>query len=164
MPPLASRVSPRLGRSPASRAQLDALTKSQLPKVHSHLERHQVHVSMYSTQWFFTCFAYNFPMEVVLRVWDIMLNEGVKILFRVALFMLKHVQAALLRADDFTAVVEVLKRVHEDEVLADADRFISSALSVGISRREIERLSKAFDKAMQKEAEDAARRGNSQKK
>jgi len=33
---------------------------------------------LFATQWFFSIFAYDFPMELVLRIYDVFLNEGVK--------------------------------------------------------------------------------------
>ena len=41
-------------------------------------------------QWFITIFTYNFPFSVVVRIWDCFLLEGWKVVFRVALGLLKH--------------------------------------------------------------------------
>lgn len=40
-------------------------------------------------QWFMTLFTYNFPFAVVVRIWDAVLSEGWKVIFRVALALLK---------------------------------------------------------------------------
>jgi len=44
---------------------------------------------MYASQWFLTMFAIYFPIEIVVNLWDIMLVEGRKTIFRVALAILK---------------------------------------------------------------------------
>lgn len=39
---------------------------------------------MYCSHWFITIFAYTLPFDHLLRVWDIFLLEGIKIVFRCA--------------------------------------------------------------------------------
>ncbi len=41
------------------------------------------------SQWFITIFTYNFPFAAVVRIWDAFLLEGWKVVFRVALSLLK---------------------------------------------------------------------------
>ncbi len=60
-----------------------------LPQVHAHLEQEGVHATMFATQWFVTLFAYSFPFAFVTRIWDIFLHEGWKIIYRVAIALLK---------------------------------------------------------------------------
>jgi hypothetical protein len=38
---------------------------------------------MYASQWFITVFSYSLPFHVVLRIWDIFMLEGLKIVFQV---------------------------------------------------------------------------------
>lgn len=45
-------------------------------------------------------FATSVPSETVARIWDALFNEGPKILFRVALALLKLEEEALLRCDN----------------------------------------------------------------
>ena len=54
----------------------------QVPKVGSHLAEQDVHPTMYCSHWFITIFAYTLPFDHLLRVWDIFLLEGIKIVFR----------------------------------------------------------------------------------
>ena len=44
---------------------------------------------LYMTEWFLCVFARTLPWPSVLRVWDMFMCEGVKVLFRVALVLLK---------------------------------------------------------------------------
>lgn len=66
-----------------------SLQKKYLPKVFCHLMKEEFVPQMYATQWFLTLFAVYFPIEVVVRIWDIYLVEGRKTIFRVALAILK---------------------------------------------------------------------------
>jgi hypothetical protein len=45
---------------------------------------------MFVSQWFITQFTYDFPIEFLVRLWDVYLAEGVKIIFRFAIALLKR--------------------------------------------------------------------------
>ena len=55
---------------------------------------------MYASRWFMTLFADYFPIQVVVRILDIYLMEGRKILFRIALAIFKLLEKELLTAED----------------------------------------------------------------
>ncbi|RHY33691.1 hypothetical protein DYB32_003530 [Aphanomyces invadans] len=63
--------------------------KLYVPKLTDHLAAEGLHPTMYATQWFVTLYSYSFPFEFVTRVWDIYLHEGWKIVYRVAVALLK---------------------------------------------------------------------------
>lgn len=69
--------------------QLKKLMNLHCPKVISHLESLGLDVSIFAAQWFMTLFVYHFPFRGVLRLWDIFLCEGWKIVFRVSITLLK---------------------------------------------------------------------------
>jgi hypothetical protein len=54
-----------------------------------------VDVSMFAVPWFHTLFARNSQLSFVFRLWDIFLNEGISIIFRVALAILRESQGSL---------------------------------------------------------------------
>lgn len=56
----------------------------QMPKLASHMEEEGVLPTMYCSQWFLTLYAYTLPIDHLLRVWDVFLLEGPKVLFRFA--------------------------------------------------------------------------------
>lgn len=68
---------------------LYALLRRVSPTAHRHLKKHKVEPIMYMTEWFMCAFSRSLPWASVLRVWDMFLCEGVKILFRVGLVLLK---------------------------------------------------------------------------
>src|ERR1700730_12183090 len=78
---------------------LDQLIKQRHGKLYKHLNFHGIQGPMYATQWFITLYSYNFPFDIVLRIMDILLHEGTKILFRVALHIIRSLESTLLRSD-----------------------------------------------------------------
>lgn len=58
---------------------LDVLFKKQMPSLHKHFRKCDITSPMYSTSWFLTLFASKLPLELVLRIWDILFAEGFKI-------------------------------------------------------------------------------------
>lgn len=57
----------------------EELLKSHCPKLSKHLIKEGVTPQLYATQWFMTVFSYNMPFDVVLRLWDIVMYEGSKV-------------------------------------------------------------------------------------
>jgi len=76
--------------------QYEKLLKRFVPDVAEHLEREMIVPSMYATQWFITVFTYNFPFDVVVRVWDIFLTEGWPIVHKVAVAIMKKNKKEIL--------------------------------------------------------------------
>ena len=56
----------------------------QMPRLAAHMEEEGVLPTMYCSQWFLTLYAYTLPIDHLLRVWDVFLLEGPKVLFRYA--------------------------------------------------------------------------------
>ena len=61
---------------------------AKLPRLAKHLRQHCVQSELYATRWFVGIFANTLPIESVLRVWDVFLFEGAKILHRVGISLL----------------------------------------------------------------------------
>ncbi|CAI7917098.1 unnamed protein product [Closterium sp. NIES-53] len=89
---------------------LKDLLKKKQPKLASHLDKVGFELSLVTTEWFLCVFAKTFPSETTLRVWDVLFNEGAKVLFRVALALFKINEAELMTAQHLGDVVEVLNR------------------------------------------------------
>ncbi|KAF3696024.1 TBC1 domain family member 10A EBP50-PDX interactor of 64 kDa [Channa argus] len=68
---------------------LFALLRRISPLAFRHLERHKIDPILYMTEWFMCAFSRTLPWASVLRVWDMFLCDGVKIIFRVGLVLLK---------------------------------------------------------------------------
>uniref|UniRef100_A0A3B4BJK0 Rab-GAP TBC domain-containing protein n=1 Tax=Periophthalmus magnuspinnatus TaxID=409849 RepID=A0A3B4BJK0_9GOBI len=68
---------------------LFALLRRVSPISYRHLEKHKIDPVLYMTEWFMCAFSRTLPWASVLRVWDMFLCDGVKIIFRVGLVLLK---------------------------------------------------------------------------
>lgn len=76
--------------------QFEGLTAEHLPRLSAHFARECIHPSMYASQWFITVFSYSLPWDVVLRVWDCFMLEGIKIVFQVGIALLQASEEDLL--------------------------------------------------------------------
>ena len=66
------------------------------PRIGTHFDQENVYPIMFCSHWFNTVFAYSLPFEHLLRVWDVFLFEGWKIVFRVGILLLKSSEQQLL--------------------------------------------------------------------
>ena len=55
--------------------------------------------SMFFTEWFVTLYTRSFPFDLVVRIFDVFFYEGWKVVFRVALALLRIARPALLKCD-----------------------------------------------------------------
>jgi len=58
--------------------QFERLLEDVEPALCYHLHKRGITPSLYATQWFLTLFAYRFPLQLVLRVYDLILSEGLE--------------------------------------------------------------------------------------
>jgi len=128
---------------------LGALVSSKLPRVGRHLAATGTEMSLLATDWFLCLFCTSLPAEVgsgekgwgwragegaaislpaptpffsqtAARVWDVLFVEGPKVLFRVALAVLKRGQRSLLAAPNAGGVMHAARAAAAAEHDADA--------------------------------------------
>ncbi|KAM8861711.1 USP6 N-terminal-like protein [Synchiropus picturatus] len=68
-----------------------------LPKLRKHLEKEQMITGIYTTKWFLQCFIDRTPFTLTLRLWDIYILEGEKVLTAMAYTTLKLHKKRLLK-------------------------------------------------------------------
>lgn len=68
---------------------LFALLKRVSPVAYKHLKKQKMEPILYMTEWFLCVYTRTLPWESILRIWDMFLCEGVKIIFKVGLVLLK---------------------------------------------------------------------------
>ncbi|XP_037069277.1 TBC1 domain family member 10A-like [Pollicipes pollicipes] len=69
---------------------LQGLVKRVSPNVYRHLKKQKVDPALYMVEWFMCIFSRTLPWASVLRVWDMFFCEGVKVLFRVGLVLIRY--------------------------------------------------------------------------
>ncbi|MCO5579246.1 hypothetical protein L7F22_033100 [Adiantum nelumboides] len=85
------------------------LLNKKCPRLAAHLELIGFDVSIVITEWFLCLFAKSLPSETTLRVWDVLFNEGAKVLFRVALALFKMKEEELLVTQQIFDVVSIFQ-------------------------------------------------------
>lgn len=70
-----------------------------LPRVKSHLDKNGMFVSLYTIKWFLQCFLDRVPFSLSLRLWDIYILEGEKLLVAMSYSLLKMHQKQIVRME-----------------------------------------------------------------
>lgn len=99
--------------------QFDRILEDTLPDVHIHLARQGVRSSMYASQWFLTFFAYKFPLQIVQRIFDVTVAEGIESLLRFAVGLICRNANTILKLE-FDQVLSFLKDNIFDYYLAES--------------------------------------------
>ncbi|XP_041935609.1 growth hormone-regulated TBC protein 1-A-like isoform X1 [Alosa sapidissima] len=102
---------------------LGELVKVKVPAVWHLMQQHNVMWTLVVSRWFICLFIDILPVETVLRIWDCLFYEGSKILFRVALTLIRHHQTLLLQAQNLPDVCERFKQITHGEFVEDCHSF-----------------------------------------
>lgn len=89
--------------------QFERLLEDFEPALYCHLHRRQVTPHLYATQWFLTLFAYRFPLQLVLRIYDLILSEGLAAILKFGIVLMQKNAQALLAMNDMVALTSFLK-------------------------------------------------------
>lgn len=109
-------------------------------------ESNNVGPTMYASQWFMTIFSYNFPFEVVVRIWDIFLYEGKKTLFQVALAVLESQQDGLMQ-DSFERILQCLNSAGAN---TSAKELLNVALEIEVKSQTLDELEQRYNELSRK--------------
>ncbi|XP_029024827.1 TBC1 domain family member 10A-like [Betta splendens] len=119
---------------------LHALLRRVSPVAHRHLKKHNVEPTLYMTEWFMCAFSRTLPWASVLRVWDMFLCEGVKILFRVGLVLLKCIlgsQEKLKSCQGFYETIELLRTIKPQYM--QESFLVDEVTELSVSEKDIEK-------------------------
>jgi hypothetical protein len=110
--------------------QFERLLEDQDPALYCHLRRRNVGPQLYATQWFLTLFAYRFPLQLVLRVYDLIFSEGLTAIMKFGLVLMQHNRDTLLGMRDMGHLTTFLKEKLFD-IYIDKTPSASSLLDSG---------------------------------
>ncbi|KAF9230997.1 rab-GTPase-TBC domain-containing protein [Melanogaster broomeanus] len=82
-----------------------------LPKLHTHLTNLSVDLGAICFSWFLSLFTDCLPIETLFRVWDVFLVDGLDVLFRIALGILRNNEQELLQCESISAVYVALENL-----------------------------------------------------
>ena len=90
--------------------QFERLLEDLEPALYCHLNRRGVTPKLYATQWFLTLFAYRFPLQLVMRVYDLVLSEGLEgAILKFGMAVIQRNVQTLLGMQDMLALTNFLK-------------------------------------------------------
>ncbi|XP_039872693.1 USP6 N-terminal-like protein [Simochromis diagramma] len=75
----------------------DQIISKLVPKLKKHLDKEQMSAGIYSTKWFLQCFIDRTPFTLTLRLWDIFILEGERLLTAMSYTILKIHKKRLLK-------------------------------------------------------------------
>ncbi|XP_065890484.1 TBC1 domain family member 10A-like [Dysidea avara] len=137
---------------------LDGLIIHMLPHIHKHFTScddtsQTVDALLYCTEWFMSFFTRALPWSCVLRIWDMFLFEGVKVLFRTALAILQLVFGNSNQRIGCTGFYDITKKLrnlpinitHEDVLIPQLLSFKLTSADLTKEHRRQEKADKEAD-------------------
>ncbi|XP_026772936.3 TBC1 domain family member 10B [Pangasianodon hypophthalmus] len=125
-----------------------SLLRRVCPMAYRHLKKFKIDPILYMTEWFMCIFSRTLPWSCVLRVWDMFFCEGVKIVFRVGLVLLKQMLGSVDKLRELQGMYETMERlrnispdsireeilVHEVTVLPVTEALIERECAVQVKK------------------------------
>uniref|UniRef100_A0A8C6XWF9 Rab GTPase-activating protein 1 n=1 Tax=Naja naja TaxID=35670 RepID=A0A8C6XWF9_NAJNA len=134
--------------------QLERLMQEYLPDLYSHFLDINLEAHMYASQWFLTLFTAKFPLYMVFHIIDLLLCEGISVIFNVALGLLKTTREDLLLTDFEGALkffrVQLPKRYRSEE---NAKKLMELACSMKISQKKLKKYEREYHTMREQQAQ-----------
>ncbi|KAL9955236.1 hypothetical protein ACROYT_G036529 [Oculina patagonica] len=107
---LAGYFNDSLGKIQRHAAVFERLMRQRRAKLYKHLEAQGVSPLMYLTPWFMALFTSLPCWDAVLTIWDLLLLEGMSVIFQVALALLDVLSVEILPLTEIAQVLPILLR------------------------------------------------------
>ncbi|XP_067106921.1 rab GTPase-activating protein 1 [Osmerus mordax] len=125
--------------------QLERLMQEYIPDLYNHFLNVGLEAHMYASQWFLTLFTAKFPLYMVFHIIDLLLCEGISVIFNVALALLRTSKDDLIQTDFEGALkyfrVPVPKRYRSEE---NAKKLMELACGMKISQKKLKKYEKEY--------------------
>uniref|UniRef100_A0A8C9WT84 TBC1 domain family member 10A n=2 Tax=Scleropages formosus TaxID=113540 RepID=A0A8C9WT84_SCLFO len=119
---------------------LFALLRRVSPIAYRHLKKHKLEPILYMTEWFMCAFSRTLPWCSVLRIWDMFLCEGVKVIFRVALVLLRCMLGSQEKLKACPGQYETMERLRAIDPQYMHEYFlVQQVLELQVSERDVEK-------------------------
>ncbi|TRY74082.1 hypothetical protein TCAL_01582 [Tigriopus californicus] len=112
----------------------EKVLKKFMPKLKKHLDKNGIDTGIYTLKWFFQCFLDRIPFSLTLRVWDLYLLEGERVMIGMAYNILRMHRRHLMKLG-MDELIEFLQMNlekdygYDDDVVIDKLREVISELS-----------------------------------
>ncbi|KAJ7989546.1 hypothetical protein DPEC_G00305660 [Dallia pectoralis] len=117
-----------------------SLLRRVCPMAYRHLKKFKIDPILYMTEWFMCVFSRTLPWACVLRVWDMFFCEGVKIVFRVGLVLLKQMLGTVDKLRQVQGMYETMERLRNippESILEE--QLVNEVVSVPVTEALIDR-------------------------
>jgi len=128
-----------------------SLLKKFVPKVYYQFKKFNIYPTMYCSQWFFTYFTNLFKFNIVVRIYDCILLEGFKIVYRIALGILKIKEPIIVKFNHFEEVMNIFKEITKG---IDVEELFKVSFNFSFSRKDIKKFEDEYHKKMSKKNVD----------
>ena len=119
------------------------LEKKFIPKIYEILKRDYVYISIYASEWFLCLFAKDLPPYFLVRLIDIFLFEGYKVIYRFALAFLKMKEKYFINnKKGIFYSMNTIKQLFDD---LNIDEIFKVAFSFRLSRSHIAKYEKEYE-------------------
>ncbi|XP_015666046.2 TBC1 domain family member 10B-like [Protobothrops mucrosquamatus] len=117
-----------------------ALLRRASPIAYRHLKRYKIDPILYMTEWFMCIFSRTLPWCSVLRVWDMFFCEGVKIIFRVGLVLLRNALGSVDKLRSCQGMYETMEKLRNLPVQALQEEYlVHEVINIPVTEALIER-------------------------
>lgn len=103
---------------------LDELISKSEPTIHRHIQQVGMPWAIGCTKWFICLFSEVLPTETVFRIWDCLFFEGSKIIFRVALTLIKLHKKDILECDELGDLISCFRNMKNHPSVVNCHQFI----------------------------------------
>jgi len=119
---------------------LQGLFRKVSPVGFRHLRRCSVEPLLYCQEWLMCLFSRTLPWRSVLRLWDMFFCEGIKVIFRCSLVILKHRIGTSTRCRALHDMYDTLQALRQiDTEIVQPERIIVDVINLKLSESDIEK-------------------------
>ena len=120
------------------------LEKKFVPKVYELFKEEGMIPSMYASEWFICLFSRNLEFNGLVRIFDVFLLEGYKVIYRFSLAFLKIKEDEFLKGKDgLASIMQTINKSYEN---IDIENLFKIAFGFSISRKDLDKLGQEYDK------------------
>ena len=119
------------------------LEKKYIPKIYDIFKRDGVFISIYASQWFLCLFAKDLKPNILVRIFDVFLFEGFKVIYRFSLAFLKLKEKAFIsNKKGIFYSMNTIKLLFDN---IDIDELFKVAFSFSLSRSHIKKYEEEYE-------------------
>ena len=119
------------------------LLKKFIPKVYELFKKEGMIPSMYASEWFICLFSRNLEFNALVRIFDVFLLEGYKVIYRFVLAFLKLKEDKFLTGKD--GLASIMQTLNDCYNIDDIEKLFQTAFGFSFSRKDINKLENDYE-------------------